>query len=111
MEELLVEFFEDKLYAEEKEEASKDYKKYKTDDGIVYYQTGDPLMDKWELLISEGREDEIDFNEGLSDNERDYEQWKDERIIVRDYTERNLIHSVPTREEMSELDKEMIVHE
>lgn len=109
--ELLVEFFEDRLSREEDETNAKGYKKYKTEEGIAYYQTGDPLFDKWEKLIAEGREDEVNLNEGLSDEEKEYEEWKDGHVSVRNYTERGVSLGVPSDEDMGDLDKEMISHE
>ncbi len=63
-EELLIEFFEDAL---EKEGTVRALTNEET--GATYYETGDPLIDKWEREIAAGRDPNLD--EGLPAGDKD----------------------------------------
>ena len=59
-EELIIEFLEDVIEIDPTEAFAKKEDHY-------FAQTGDPLIDKWELELAAGKE--IDFTEGLEDAE------------------------------------------
>lgn len=71
---LLTSFWEDH-YADNPLEAKR------TPSGEVTFQTGDPLLDKWEREIAEGYEP--DLTEGLSDKDREKERRALEKRMKR----------------------------
>ena len=74
-EELIVEFFEDYFESHPAEQLQRQV--HETS-GQPYFVTGDPLIDKWEREIAEGREPDLD--EALTPNQREVEKARLERL-------------------------------
>lgn len=79
----MIEYYEDVIEHEDAQLDSGKLIKETTSDGVSYYVTGDPLIDKWERMIAEGQEDEINLDEGKSQDDLKYEAWKDEHVSRR----------------------------